>query len=134
VKKAHKNANGVGNVTPNGYLRRMIDGRTKLEHTRVAERALGKPLPHGAVVHHVDGNRLNNDPENLVICPGSEYHHLIHQRMNALDACGHASWRKCRFCQRYDDPANLYVSKTNVHHRECINAYYRAKRKEKSRE
>ncbi len=132
MNKAHKNPNGAGSVMPNGYLRRMESGESKLEHIRVAERALGKRLPRGAIVHHVDENRLNNAPSNLVICHGSGYHRLLHQRMDALKACGHAHWRKCRFCQQHDDPVNLFISKTNVHHRECMNAYYRAQRKEKA--
>lgn len=132
MNKSHKNRNGEGNVTPNGYLRRMVAGKSQLEHIRVAERVLGKPLPAGAIVHHWDENRLNNDPANLVICPSSGYHRLLHQRMDALKACGHAHWRKCRFCQKHDAPENLFISKTNVHHRECMNAYYRAQRKERS--
>lgn len=64
MNKSHKNRNGEGNVTPNGYLRRMVAGKSQLEHIRVAERVLGKPLPAGAIVHHWDENRLNNDPAN----------------------------------------------------------------------
>jgi len=47
----------------------------------IAEQALGKPLPKGALVHHADGNALNNDPENLVICPDNAYHNLLHKRL-----------------------------------------------------
>jgi len=113
----------------NGYVRMMINGVTKLEHQWVAEKALGKPLPAQAEVHHVDLTRTNNAPTNLVICQDAEYHDLLHQRTNALSVTGHAHWRKCRFCERHDAPDNLYISKTNVHHRECMNAYYRNKRK-----
>lgn len=132
MHKPRKNRNGEGSVMPNGYLRRMVDGKSQLEHIRVAERALGKPLPPGAIVHHWDENRLNNAPTNLAVFPSNGYHRLIHQRMDALKASGHANWRKCRFCQRHDAPEHLFISKTNVHHRECMNAYYRAKRKEKN--
>ena len=53
------------------------------EHVVVAERALGKHLPAGAVVHHVDVNRRNNAPTNLVICQDAAYHKLLHARLNA---------------------------------------------------
>jgi len=45
-----------------------------------AERALGKPLPPGAQVHHVDGDKRNDAPGNLVICQDQKYHHLLHVR------------------------------------------------------
>jgi HNH endonuclease len=55
-----------------------------MEHTLVAERALGHYLPTGAVVHHVDGNKWNNTPTNLVICQDQAYHVLLHKRQRAL--------------------------------------------------
>lgn len=127
-----KRPNGAGNITPNGYFTRAVDGVLKLEHIRVAERALGKPLPSGAIVHHMDEDRLNNAPSNLVVCPNGAYHKLIHQRLNAMKACGHAHWRKCRFCKEHDAPANLLITKTTVHHRACWNAYMRQRNKQRS--
>lgn len=47
----------------------------------LAELALGKNLPKGACVHHVDGNPLNNESSNLVICPSHAYHMLLHKRL-----------------------------------------------------
>lgn len=103
-----------------GYRYFTVDGRKKREHVIVAERALGKPLPPGAIVHHVDEDRLNNRGDNLVICPSHYYHHLIHQRMRALDACGNANYKKCPYCKRYDDPANMRAEKSGRHvHRAC---------------
>lgn len=45
----------------------------------VASQALGKPLPKGACVHHVNGDPADNRPENLVICQDQDYHTLLHQ-------------------------------------------------------
>src|SRR5882672_3785136 len=79
------------------------------EHILVAEKALGKPLPKGANVHHIDANRMNNDPRNLVVCPSKSYHWLIEMRGRAYDACGHADWVKCRYCGQYDNPKNMFI-------------------------
>lgn len=42
-----------------------LTGRSYL-HIQIAERAIGRKLPHGAVVHHVDLNPANNNNSNLV--------------------------------------------------------------------
>lgn len=55
-------------------------------HIVVAEKALGKRLPPGAIVHHVDEDKLNYAGTNLVICPNQAYHMLIHQRMRDYDS------------------------------------------------
>src|SRR4051794_8338717 len=71
---------------------------TKREYVVIAERAIGKPLPKGAEVHHVDGDDHNNDPANLVVCQDRAYHFLLERRQRALQACGHADWRICNYC------------------------------------
>lgn len=97
----------------------------------VAEKVLGKPLPKKAKVHHVDENKKNDDPYNLVICENQAYHLLLHQRKRAYNACGHADWRKCLFCQKYDDSINLYMPPNGNpgYHLKCRRENYR-KRKE----
>lgn len=50
------------------------------EHIVVAEKVLGKYLPEGAVVHHIDGNGLNNNNNNLVVCQDHAYHMTLHKR------------------------------------------------------
>lgn len=112
----------------NGYVRRMENYVAKLEHIRVAERAVGHKLAAGVEVHHVNGVRSDNRPCNLVVCPDAMYHRLLHKRTEALEACGHADWRKCRFCKTWDAPGNLFINASNVHHRACCATYYRTKR------
>ncbi len=92
----------------------------KNEHVIVAERALGKPLPKGAVVHHVDEDKSNNAPGNLVICPSMAYHSLLHIRMRAFAATGDYNKRKCKICRTYDDPTSLTILETgHVYHPQC---------------
>lgn len=73
----------------------------KREHVAVAERALGRALPKGAQVHHVDGDGLNNAHSNLVICQNLSYHKLLHKRQHVLATGGNPNtdhW--CSSCQR----------------------------------
>lgn len=109
-----RNPRGAGSITGNGY--RIIGegdsnngGTRRGEHVLVAEKALGRKLPEGVEVHHVDEVKLNNEPSNLVICPDRAYHMLLHRRTRALDACGHADWLKCPYCKQYDAPENMRI-------------------------
>lgn len=54
-----------GWVDSKGYRWLKIDGRKAREHVFVIEKHLGRRLRTNEVVHHIDGNKLNNTLENL---------------------------------------------------------------------
>lgn len=112
---------GAGHTRADGYRAKKIGSIRKYEHILIAEKALGKSLPKGACVHHVNENRSDNRPENLVICPDAKYHSLLHLRMAAINAGYPAFYRKCGICKKYDDPNNMYVKPSGNHqrHRGC---------------
>jgi hypothetical protein len=120
--RSDKKNTGRVTVGEDGYLHLRRDGVTKAVHIRVAEKALGKALPAGTVVHHVDEDRANNDPTNLVIC-NRAYHNLIHKRMRAHAATGHYDWLKCCRCKTYDAPENVSTSKGRAYHPACNRAH-----------
>ncbi len=56
---------GTGSLHPSGYVYVRADGRSVLQHRLVMEQVLGRPLRPGESVHHRDGNRQHNSPDNL---------------------------------------------------------------------
>ena len=66
----------IGKSTGYRYIR--VDGKQIGEHILVAERMIGRRLLKDEVVHHINGDKLDNREVNLQVMKRSEHRHLHH--------------------------------------------------------
>ena len=72
-----------GWIDKQGYRCIHRNGRRIREHRFVVEQDLGRVLEPTEHIHHIDGNKLNNELNNLYLTNNSE-HRLIHVGMEKL--------------------------------------------------
>jgi hypothetical protein len=73
VGEANANWRGGRSLLSSGYAMVQIDGRRKFEHRVVMEKVLGRSLTRDEHVHHMNGVRDDNRPENLVVLDASTH-------------------------------------------------------------
>jgi hypothetical protein len=77
-----------------GYIRvfepdhpKAMNGGWVFEHRLIAETRIGRPLKRDEHVHHINGQKDDNRPENLVVMGHSEHSTLtVKERAEALAA------------------------------------------------
>ena len=80
------------------YRKIKTGGAIQKLHRVMAERALGRQLPAGVEVHHVDRDPHSAMPR-LVICQDRAYHQLLHVRTSIVMAGGSPERHHiCRTC------------------------------------
>lgn len=65
------------NKRPN-YKMRKVGNESIYQHREVAEILLGRPLKAKEVVHHIDNQRDNNSPDNLMVFTSLSDHARFH--------------------------------------------------------
>lgn len=143
--KWSRNVYGLGNThrSGNGYLMRVVgkdhplaDSRGRVyEHILVVEKAIGRHLKRGNVVHHVNENKADNSHSNLVVCEHQAYHFLLHERQRAYKQTGNPNSQHCSYCPQWVVPnlpdSYIYQAKPSKGHKTYggITAWHRSCRK-----
>ena len=108
---------GTCHPQKDGYVRRTINGRRKLEHVWIWEKHKG-PIPFGHQLHHKNGVRHDNRIENLEALKP-----LDHARKHAGCYKKKGRWLKpCRTCGRHLDLKKGFYGKgytTSLVQHEC---------------
>ena len=106
-REAHHNWKGGKHISSNGYIQILVGVGHRLanscgyapEHRLVMEAKLGRAITSDEVVHHIDGNKQNNTPDNLALTTPKEHRfehrgpnsnlRLPHEKNEMVDcACG----------------------------------------------
>lgn len=85
------------------YKKRRVNGKRKCLHRAIVEEYIGRQLTEDEVVHHIDGNRSNNDISNLMVMTQSKHAKLHHMQ---------------------GDYANMHSQDAKERNRKAIQAYY----------
>ena len=72
MQERKKSAGRVGKRYAKKWIPEL--GQSRPLHRLIAAEMLSRPLRAGEVVHHRDGDSLNNAPENLVVLPSQRHH------------------------------------------------------------
>lgn len=67
-----------------GYYEFFKDGKKHWVHRITVENSIGRKLKSSEKVHHIDGNKLNNDIDNLHLCNDRKSHGLVHASLETV--------------------------------------------------
>ena len=99
AREANPNWRGGRFVRSDGYVSIRVDGRDVLEHRHVMEGVLGRALGAREHVHHVNGDKQDNRPANLVVLSVSDHakrHGHEHPRTGVVEVACHGCGQPVR--------------------------------------
>ena len=89
-RKCANMSKGVNPISTR-YRVLKINGRRISEHRWVMEQHLGRQLESHEYVHHIDGNKLNNDINNLKVVSAKEH---------GIEHTYHPTQKECCICKK----------------------------------
>lgn len=119
----HQRWQGGRHTDEHGYVRlwQRSQGKLRREHRIVMEQVIGRPLARNEEVHHRNGDKSDNRPENLEILSSAEHRRLHNsQRVCALGWARH--YPCCVTCGTTDRP--------HIARGMCSPCYHKYKRQE----
>lgn len=75
-----------GTINRAGYRIINVLGKRTREHRDIIEKFIGRKLKSNEVIHHINGNRLDNRLENLKIMNKKEHHRLHYPKGSKFGA------------------------------------------------
>lgn len=92
------------------------------DHFLIAEEKLGRPLKDGEVVHHIDGNKHNNNLENILIFQSISDHSRFHMTGILLEIEPNIFISPIQYCENCVKCGKIlkHTTKTNMC-RKCYN-------------
>lgn len=116
---------GAGHLDKQGYKLLSVEGEKILEHRFVMQKFIGRKLKESEIVHHVDGNKLNNSIENLQVMDRASHakeHHTKTFRNETHKQCTHCHKIKPRFLfSIHNDKRTKNGDGNQPRCKECVN-------------
>ena len=83
TRELSSNWNGGIWITPDGYrFIKQEDGTYRGEHRLIMEKSLGRSLLSEEIVHHIDGDKLNNNIDNLCLMSRKQHADIHRDKLN----------------------------------------------------
>ncbi|MCF7861155.1 HNH endonuclease [Candidatus Woesearchaeota archaeon] len=64
---------GKGTLSDKGHKLITKKGKQIREHRYVWEKTNNMKIPKGFIIHHIDNNKINNKPDNLMLMSNAEH-------------------------------------------------------------
>lgn len=102
----YRRANGTGWIDRQGYKIISVNSKKTREHRFVIENILKRKLARHESVHHIDGNRLNNDPDNLQVMDAG-----LHSILHKVKTFRGKTHKQCTTCLIIKPRCDFYIRK-----------------------
>lgn len=112
----------ISSSISSGYVVIKGSRNTRRLHRFLMEQKIGRKLNRNEHVHHINGNKLDNRIENLMLLSASDHHKLHGRKRTGI-------WCNCKYCgKKIYRPRSyilLYGEDRTINHTRCKKCYYK---------